>query len=271
MNKQSLKQRIHTIIFEAETPGGKAFDVALFIFIVASILIVMLESVAEIDAHFHRLFVILEWFFTIIFTLEYILRLYSVNKPLGYARSFYGIIDLLAILPTYLALLFSGTHMLVTIRILRLLRVFRVLKLSRFMVESNALLTALWASRRKISVFLFTVFLVTIIMGTMMYLIEGRENGFTSIPRSIYWAIVTLTTVGFGDITPKTPFGQALAAFIMILGYGIIAVPTGIVSAEMVKSQPEDVGTTDSCPHCGAEGHKLNADFCYSCGKELDF
>lgn len=269
--EQSIRQKIHTIIFEAETPGGKAFDVALFFLIVASIIVVMLESVAELDERYHNLFYGLEWFFTIIFSVEYVLRIYSINKPLKYIWSFYGIIDLLAILPTYLAIVVSGSHMLVTIRILRLLRIFRVLKLTRFMSESNALLMALWASRRKISVFLFVVLLITIVMGTLMYLIEGRENGFTSIPISIYWAIVTLTTVGFGDITPKTELGQALAAFIMILGYGIIAVPTGIVSAEMVKAVGHDAGTTDSCPNCGAEGHKFKAKFCYKCGRELDF
>ena len=270
MAESSLRQKIHTIIFEAETPGGKAFDVMLFLMIIGSIIVVMLESVAELDLKYHRLFWLLEWIFTIAFTIEYLLRIYSIKKPINYIWSFYGIIDLLAILPTYLAFFFTGSHMLVTIRILRLLRIFRVLKLTRFMSESNTLLIALWASRRKISVFLFVVFLITIVMGTLMYLIEGRENGFTSIPRSIYWAIVTLTTVGFGDITPKTELGQTLAAFIMILGYGIIAVPTGIVGAEMVKATNQDSGTTDSCPHCGAEGHRLRAKYCYKCGQELD-
>jgi voltage-gated potassium channel len=269
-HKTSFKQQLHTIIFEAETRGGKAFDVALFIMIMGSIAVVMLESVAALDAKYHRLFYALEWFFTIVFTVEYALRIYSIGTPMRYIWSFYGIIDLLAILPTYLAIFFAGSHMLVTVRILRLLRIFRVLKLSRFMSESNALLMALWASRRKISVFLFVVFLITIIMGTLMYLIEGKENGFTSIPLSIYWAIVTLTTVGFGDITPKTELGQALAAFIMILGYGIIAVPTGIVSSEMVKANNQDSGTTDSCHNCGAEGHRLGAKFCYKCGHVLD-
>lgn len=261
----TLKNRIHTIIFEAETPAGKLFDVALFFFILASVVVVMLESVSAIDFKYHRTFWILEWVFTTLFTIEYVLRIYSINKPWKYILSFYGIIDLLAILPTFLALVFTGTQMLVTIRILRLLRIFRVLKLTRFMSESNTLLSALWASRRKISVFLFTVFIVTIIMGTVMYLIEGRENGFTSIPRSIYWAIVTLTTVGFGDITPQTALGQALSAFIMILGYGIIAVPTGIVTAEIAR-YGGDGGTTHSCSSCGAEGHKRAADFCYKCG-----
>jgi voltage-gated potassium channel len=266
--RTSLKNRIHAIIFEAETPAGKWFDVSLFVFIVASVVVVMLESVSDLDVKFHTTFWVLEWIFTILFTIEYILRIYSIEKPRKYIFSFYGIIDLLAILPTYLALVFTGTQMLVTIRIFRLLRIFRVLKLTRFITESNTLLTAMWASRRKISVFLFVVFMITIIMGTIMYLVEGRENGFTSIPRSIYWAIVTLTTVGFGDITPQTPLGQTIAAFIMILGYGIIAVPTGIVTAEMTRHA--DDGTTHSCSGCGAEGHKRNADFCYNCGKELD-
>jgi voltage-gated potassium channel len=265
----SLKQRIHSVIFEAETPAGKAFDVALFFFIIASVVVVMLESVSNLDIKYHTTFWVLEWVFTILFSIEYVLRIYTINKPLKYILSFYGIIDLLAILPTYLALVFTGTQMLVTIRIFRLLRIFRVLKLTRFISESNSLMSAMWASRRKISVFLFVVFMITIIMGTIMYLVEGREHGFTSIPRSIYWAIVTLTTVGFGDITPQTPLGQTIAAFIMILGYGIIAVPTGIVTAEMTRHT--DGGTTHSCSNCGAEGHKRRADFCYKCGKELDW
>ncbi len=266
----NIRQRIHTIIFEAETPAGKLFDVALFFFIVASVVVVMLESVSALDIKYHTTFWILEWCFTILFTIEYFLRIYSINKPWKYILSFYGIIDLLAILPTFLALIFTGTQMLVTIRILRLLRIFRVLKLTRFISESNSLMTAMWASRRKISVFLFVVFMVTIIMGTIMYLVEGRENGFTSIPRSIYWAIVTLTTVGFGDITPQTAAGQALAAFIMILGYGIIAVPTGIVTAEMTRHSG-DAGTTHSCESCGAEGHKRNAEYCFKCGHKLNW
>jgi voltage-gated potassium channel len=269
MNSKELKYRIHTIIFEAETPAGKAFDIALLFAIVASVVVVVLESVSELDVKFHRLFFILEWVFTILFTIEYALRIYSLKKPKSYIFSFYGLIDLLSILPTFLALVVAGSQMLMTIRILRLLRVFRVLKLTRYVSEGTTLSRALLASRRKIMMFLYVVIMITIIAGTIMYLVEGPESGFTSIPVSIYWTIVTLTTVGFGDITPMTPIGQAIASCIMILGYGIIAVPTGIVTSELTRVK-NDVNLTESCRECGTEGHKKGARFCYNCGSELN-
>jgi voltage-gated potassium channel len=269
MNSKELKYRIHTIIFEAETPAGKAFDVALLFAIVASIIVIMLESVSELDAKYHAWFFAIEWFFTILFTIEYGLRIYSLKKSKPYIFSFYGLIDLLSILPTYLALVISGSQMLMTIRIFRLLRVFRVLKLTRYVSESTTLMRALIASRRKIMVFLYVVVMITVIAGTVMYLVEGSASGFTSIPISIYWSIVTLTTVGFGDITPTTPLGQSIASFIMILGYGIIAVPTGIVTSELTKVKLDE-DLTESCRVCNTEGHKKNARFCYNCGNELN-
>jgi len=270
VDSKNLKYRIHTIIFEAETPAGKAFDVALLFAIVASVIVVMLESVSGLDLKFHRLFFVLEWVFTILFTVEYALRIYSLKKPKPYIFSFYGLIDLLSILPTYLALVVAGSQMLMTIRILRLLRVFRVLKLTRYVSESTHLMRALIASRRKILVFLYVVVMVTIIAGTIMFLVEGKESGFTSIPISIYWSIVTLTTVGYGDVAPITPLGQTIASFIMILGYGIIAVPTGIVTSELTRLKGDDEGLTESCRVCNTEGHKKNARFCYNCGNELN-
>lgn len=267
MNQENFRKSLYRIIFGSTTPGGKAFDVVLFFLIAASVLVVMLESVKSIDEKYHSLFRVLEWIFTSAFTLEYVLRIYCLDRPRKYIFSFYGIIDLISTLPTYLTFFVTGSQMLITIRVLRLLRVFRVLKLSRFISESNSLWVAVLASRRKISVFLFTVFLITIIAGTLMFLIEGPESGFTSIPRGIYWSIVTLTTVGYGDISPTTPVGQAFAAIIMILGYGIIAVPTGIVTSEM--SKVERLDAEFCCQNCGCKGHKKDAAFCYSCGESL--
>lgn len=267
MNQEKIKDTLYRVIFGSTTPAGKAFDVVLFFLIIASVLVVMLESVASLDKEYHHFFWILEWVFTVAFTLEYVLRIYILDKPRKYIFSFYGIIDLLSILPTYLTFFFVGSQMLITIRVLRLLRVFRVLKLSRFISESNSLWVAVQASRRKISVFLFAVFLITIIAGTLMFLIEGPEHGFTSIPRGIYWSIVTLTTVGYGDISPSTPLGQAFASFIMILGYGIIAVPTGIVTSEMAKIETKK--TDYACQNCDSTGHHPNASFCYKCGESL--
>ena len=229
------KRTLHEVIFEAETPAGKNFDVALLWLIIISIFVVMLESVDSLWQQFGFMFSGLEWFFTILFTLEYVVRLITVKRPWKYAVSFFGIVDLLSIIPTYLSIVFVGSHYLLVIRTLRLLRVFRVLKLGRMMSESQALLQALQASRHKIMVFLSTVLAMVVILGTTMYMIEGGENGFTSIPRSIYWAIVTLTTVGYGDIAPRTVIGQALASMVMIIGYAIIAVPTGIVTSELTN------------------------------------
>src|SRR6056297_261762 len=267
-NHQSWKGLLHDIIFEADTPAGKYFDVGLLVAIILSVFVVMLESVTEIQTEYGWFLYIIEWVFTVIFTLEYIARIVIIKKPWNYITSFYGIIDLLSILPTYLSLLLVGTQSLIVVRSIRLLRVFRILKMSRFIGEASLLQRALQASREKIIVFLFTVFTSVIILGTLMYLIEGGENGFTSIPISIYWAIVTLTTVGYGDIAPQTIPGQSLAALIMILGYAIIAVPTGIVTSEM-SHQKSIQKNTQHCSNCATYGHNLKANYCKNCGEEM--
>jgi voltage-gated potassium channel len=263
------RAKLHEVIFEAETPAGKAFDVALLIVIVLSVVAVMLESVPGIRAEYGPALRAIEWIITILFTIEYILRLLSVGHPLRYARSFFGLVDLLAILPTYLSLFIAGTQSLLVIRALRLLRVFRVLKLAHFVGEARMLHAALRASSRKIIVFLGAVLMIVLIVGSLMYLIEGPEHGFTSIPESVYWAIVTMTTVGYGDIAPQTFFGKVLASLVMILGYGIIAVPTGIVTVE-VASALKTSTRTDACPECGADDHATDAKFCKYCGAELE-
>ncbi len=265
----SLRSRLHEIIFEADTPAGKIFDIALIFSILISVIAVMLDSIEPIHLKYYELLVGIEWFFTLLFTGEYGLRLYSVKRPMMYARSFYGIVDLLAILPSYLSLIVPVSRYLLIIRILRLLRVFRVLKLVQYLEESENLLQALRASRRKITVFLFTVLTLVTIFGCLLYVIEGEEHGFTSIPRSMYWAIVTLTTVGYGDISPQTVLGQTIAAMIMIFGYAIIAVPTGIVTVELSRVQPHAV-STQSCPNCSAEGHDADAKFCKYCGASME-
>lgn len=269
--KNSLKHTLHEIIFEADTPAGKNFDVGLLILIFLSSLTVILESVPGFQEKYAELFRILEWLFTMIFTIEYLLRLYCVFKPIKYALSFYGIIDLLAILPTYLSLFVTGTHYLVVVRGLRLMRVFRIFKLGHFMKEAAVIQKALLASRAKITVFLSLVILLVVLIGSVMYLVEGGQNPrFSSIPVSLYWAIVTLTTVGYGDITPVTALGQFLSAVVMILGYAILAVPTGIVSAEMIRGDyPEKKLNTTSCPSCSKEGHDNDALFCKYCGAPL--
>lgn len=261
------KKKIHEVIFEADTFQGKAFDVALLVAIVLSVIAVMLESVQEIEENYGSYLRIIEWGFTAVFTVEYLLRLIGTGKPLKYAFSFFGIIDLLSLIPTYLSLVVVGTHSLLVIRSIRLLRVFRILKLARFVGEAQNLTKALKASQSKITVFVFAILCLTVIMGTVMYIVEGGENGFTSIPRSIYWAIVTLTTVGYGDIAPQTVLGQTLASIIMILGYGIIAVPTGIVGAEIAKTDSKI--TTQACPECSLEGHDADAQHCKYCGSSL--
>lgn len=268
MNQPAWRRHLHEIIFEADTRAGKAFDIALIVSILLSVLVVMLESVEEVRASHGALLYGLEWGFTILFTIEYILRLICIGRPMRYATSFYGIVDLVAILPTYLDLLLPGAHFLLVIRVLRVLRIFRVLKLAKYMSEAEFLVTALRASRRKIFIFVYFVITTTIIIGSVMYLIEGAENGFTNIPRGMYWAIVTLTTVGYGDISPQTPLGQTLAAMIMILGYGTIAVPTGIVSAEMNRASTRRI-STQACPQCSAEGHDADAKHCKFCGAAL--
>lgn len=260
--------KLHEIIFEADTKAGKLFDIILLISIMASVVVVMLDSVATIKAEYGNFLFVAEWTFTFLFSVEYILRLYSIGHPLKYALSFYGIVDLVSILPTYLSLIFPGSQYFITIRLIRMLRVFRVLKIVQYLGEANQLVIALRASKRKILVFLFTVIILVIIVGSLMYVIEGEDNGFTSIPRSIYWAIVTLTTVGYGDISPQTPLGQVLASIIMIIGYGIIAVPTGIVTSELTKINKDKI-STQACPSCSAEGHDKDAEYCKHCGSNL--
>lgn len=262
------RSRLHEVIFEADTPMGKAFDVALLWCIGVSVAAVILESVASVRAAWGRELWALEWIFTLLFTVEYALRLLAVQRPWQYARSFFGVVDLLAIAPTYLSVFVPGGHALLVVRVLRLLRVFRVLKLARYVGESETLLQALRASRTKIAVFLLTVCGVVVIVGSLMYLIEGEEHGFTSIPTAMYWAIVTMTTVGYGDIAPETVPGRMLASLLMILGYGIIAVPTGIVSVEIAEATRRAV-STQACPACGAEGHTTDAAFCNRCGARL--
>ncbi len=269
--KNNWRFKLHEIIYEADTTAGKLFDLVLLIFILASVLLVMLESVSSLDAKYHTFFDIAEWVITILFSLEYIGRIIAIKKPSKYIFSFYGIIDLLSTIPKYLSLLFVGTHALVALRALRLLRIFRILKLARYVGASNRLMVALRASRAKIAVFLFFILILSIILGTVMYLVEtNEESGFTSIPRSIYWAIVTLTTVGYGDIAPVTALGQFIASIIMILGYGIIAIPTGIVSAEFTTSALNVQTNTQNCPNCAVEKHRDNAEFCYNCGQLLN-
>jgi voltage-gated potassium channel len=264
----TLRERLYIIIFESDTPAGKWFDVLLIISILLSVIAVMLDSVKSINQEYGSMLYAVEWLFTILFTIEYILRLSCIGRPAHYARSFFGIVDLLAILPTYISMFIPGSQFLISIRVLRILRTFRVLKLVQYMNESQLLMQALWASRRKIVVFLFAVFTLVIIFGSFMYLIEGEENGFTSIPKSVYWAIVTMTTVGYGDISPKTDFGQVMASLIMIMGYGIIAVPTGIVTAELATIKTR-IDTHLVCPECSAEDHSPDATFCKKCGVKL--
>ena len=260
---------MHEIIFEADTFWGKAFDVALLIAIALSIIVVMLESVREIESGYGDTLRIIEWVFTILFTLEYIARLLSVLHPSRYALSGLGLIDLLSIIPTYLSLFVAGSQTFLVIRTLRLLRVFRIFKLARYLGAAKGLVKALRASRTKIIVFVVFVVSLSVILGTFMYLIEGRENGFTSIPGSIYWAIVTLTTVGYGDIAPQTVLGQLFATIIMIMGYGIIAVPTGIVTVELAGVWQGGKVTTRACANCSQEGHDEDAEFCKHCGYQL--
>ena len=258
--------RLQEIIFESDTLAGKWFDVLLIVSISLSVLVVMLDSVATIERQHGDLLLIAEWSFTILFTIEYLMRLICVGRPLAYAYSLFGIVDLLSILPTYLSLFLPGTHYLVVIRILRVLRIFRVLKLVQYISESRLLIQALYSSRRKITVFLLAVLTLVVILGSLMYVIEGEEHGFTSIPRSIYWAIVTLTTVGYGDISPQTALGQTLSAIVMILGYSIIAVPTGIISAELTQAISS---RSAICPKCSLDGHDSDARFCKNCGAEI--
>lgn len=263
---KSIKIRLFEIIFEADTKAGKAFDLTLLIVICLSVLVVILESVPDLRSNYGPMLMAAEWIFTIIFLIEYILRVLVAPNRLRYIFSFYGIIDFVAILPAFMAIFIMGAHSLVIIRSFRLLRIFRILKISRYTSAGQSLLKALSASKAKISVFLFTVLTVVLFLGTIMYLIEGEKNGFTSIPKAIYWAIVTITTVGYGDLTPATTIGQFLSSILMILGYAIIAVPTGIISVEMIKSSK----STQVCPKCMREGHDDGAEYCKFCGSLLN-
>lgn len=268
--KDELKpwqRKLHTVIYEADTFGGKVFDIALLIAILISIVAVMLESVPSIQKDHGELLVNIELTLTVLFSIEYVLRIISIKKPLKYVFSFYGIVDLLSILPTYLTMFGDYKHLSV-IRGLRLIRIFRIFKLGRFLSQGTEIASALRSSRPKIVVFSLTVLVICIIMGTIMYLVESPEAGFTSIPRSIYWAIVTLTTVGYGDISPLTALGQGIASIIMLLGYAIIAVPTGIVTAELTRIDKKE-HTTQNCPHCLKEGHDKDAKHCKYCGEKL--
>lgn len=263
--------RLYQIIFESDTPAGRAFDVALLWAILGSVLVVLLESVGEVHLRFGGLLRGLEWTFTVLFTVEYLARLWVVRRPLDYARSFYGVIDLLALLPSYAALALPGAQSLLVVRALRLLRVFRILKMVEYVAEAQLILSALWASARKISVFLGAILTAVVIIGAAMYVVEGPQHGFTSIPTAMYWAVVTLSTVGYGDISPRTPLGQLLASAVMVLGYSVLAVPTGIVTVELASVKTRAVAALgQACPGCGREGHDADARFCKHCGTALD-
>jgi len=267
-NKARWRIRLYEIIFEADTREGKLFDILLIWCIILSVLVVFLESINELGSKYAFYFHLFEWAFTILFTIEYVFRMLCVNKPHRYAFSFYGVIDFLAIVPTYLSLIIAGSQYLLVIRVLRLLRVFRVFRIRPLLAQAEILTRALKASGSKITVFLFTVLTLIVVIGSVMYVVEGPEHGFTSIPTSMYWAIVTMTTVGYGDISPQTPIGQLLASVVMIIGYSIIAVPTGIVTVEIAEASKKSI-TTQVCPECLKEGHDRDAMFCKYCGAKL--
>lgn len=269
--KTSWKSKLHEIIYEADTPTGRTFDILLLVVIVLSIVLVMLETIPGLNERYYWEFYTAEWIITAIFTIEYILRIIVIKRPSKYIFSFYGIVDLLSTLPTYIAILGGGHNLLFAVRALRLLRIFRILKITRYVGESNKLLIALRHSRAKILVFLYAVIILCVITGTVMYLVEGPENGYTSIPTGIYWSIVTLTTVGFGDIHPITPLGKFIASVIMITGYGIIAVPTGIVTSEFSRASASKAFiNTQVCPHCNESQHLDKAEYCHNCGNLLN-
>jgi voltage-gated potassium channel len=265
--RYGLRERIYRIMFEADTSTGRGFDILLILAIVASVVAVMLDSMATVREAAGGVLSAAEWAFTILFTIEYLLRLYAAPRRIRYARSFFGVIDLLALAPTYLSILLPGGHFLLVVRVLRVLRVFRVFKLAKYVAEAELIVAALKASGRKIAVFLFAVLSIVVVVGSLIYLIEGDASGFTSIPRSVYWAIVTLTTVGYGDISPRTPLGQTLAAAIMILGYGLIAVPTGLVSMEISLALSRHQKRV--CPECGTAESDPDAKFCRRCSAGL--
>lgn len=277
-----IRQKLYIIIYGVNTPAGKAFDIGLLVAILLSVFTIMAETIEGIDQRFHRELIVLEWIFTVLFTIEYLTRIFVSKKPLRYIFSFYGIIDLLSILPMFFSLFLAGSHILSSFRILRLLRLFRVFRLIEFMEESSRLKVALLASRAKVMVFLYTVMIISILIGTLMYYIEGPENGFTSIPKSVFYTIVTLTTVGYGDMVPTTALGQFFSMVLMVIGYGIIAVPTGIVGVEIAKEAGKKLSKENEnnikhtnlngivCAHCNKEGHRNDADYCYSCGHYLN-
>ncbi len=265
-----LRTRVFQVIFESDTPLAKGFDIALIGVILTSVLVVMLESVPSLEAAYGAWFRHFEWGFTLLFTIELAIRLYCLERPWQYLKSFYGIIDLVAILPTWLALVIPGAQSLVVVRLLRTLRIFRVLRLMEFVGEGRLLIGALVRSSHQIFLFLFTVFMLVTIFASLVYLIEPAEAGFTSIPTAIYWAVVTLTTVGYGDITPVTPLGQAISVMVMLIGYSIIAVPTGVFSAEVIRSIRADRYSEEACPGCGHDRHEAQARYCLRCGTWLD-
>ena len=267
MTNNSLKNKLYEIIFESDTPAGKGFDLLLIVSIILSVIVVLLDSVQYYNNLYGDTFYIMEWFFTLLFTIEYFCRIYCTSKPIVYIKSFFGVIDFLSIIPTYISIFLPASRYLSIIRILRVLRIFRILKLILYIGEANHLITALYASRRKITVFLFLMLTLVTIFGSIIYLIEGEKNGFTSIPRSIYWAIVTITTVGYGDLSPQTELGQALASLAMIIGYAAIAVPTGIISAEFTSITQKQNSLV--CSGCSCEDHEDDASFCKSCGMDL--
>lgn len=280
-NSKKWRQELYTIIFEADTPKGKAFDVALIISILLSCIVVLLDSVENINIEYGSLLFVLEWIFMIIFTVEYILRIICVDNRLRYLTSFFGIIDLLAILPTLISLFFPAGQFLLIVRILRLFRLFRVFKMSRYIKESSVLLKALKVSFPKIIIFIFTMIFIAMLVGSLMYIIEGPENGYTSIPQSMYWAIVTVTTVGYGDISPQTTLGKMIASILMISSYGILAVPTGIVTFELAQLSKKPYSGNESnvmntsakptiCPSCAYQGNAENALYCNQCGKRIN-
>ncbi len=275
--KQSMEQErgpgwrnaLYEVIFKADTAVGKFFDIAVIVFIALSVITVIINTVDSIEEEYGNILLITEWVFTIIFTIEYVLRLICCKRPVAYARSFFGIVDLFAILPTYISVIIPGSHVLLVIRILRVLRIFRVLKLVKYVGESELLIDALRSSRRKITVFLFSVITIVIIFGSIMYIVESQQNGFNNIPQSIYWAVVTLTTVGYGDVTPHTHIGKVIAMVIMVMGYGILAVPTGIVTAEITKAMGHNKVASNICEGCGYRWHDDDAHYCKHCGNTL--
>ncbi len=267
-SNETMKETVYRVIFGTDTPAGRRFDVFLIIAIVISVIAVSLDSVERFNQRYDFHLFVVEWFFTLLFTAEYVVRLWCSPKPKVYARSFYGVVDLLSILPGYLSLFFPAASLLLVIRLLRVLRIFRVLKLFQYMSETNVLMRSLAMARRKILIFMFSVSVLVVIFGSLMYIIEGPAYGFTSIPKSVYWAVVTITTVGYGDITPHTVFGQIIASFAMLIGYAILAVPTGIISAELIAEIQKEK-SNKFCATCNRSGHDNNAKHCKFCGVEL--